>query len=81
MEPILAQVFGWIFGVDYFPGVPTLLAVGCFTYGLYKINSRDSEPSEQMLPSAAGDQDFEHEEDEVKLQEHLREMQEKVNIL
>ena len=43
LEPVIAQTIGCICGIDSMPGPLTITGYALITYGLYKINTRDTD--------------------------------------
>jgi hypothetical protein len=85
MEPVIAQIFGLVCGID---SVPSLLTLGgwlAITYSLYRINIRDTLGgdekqnilSTEFQTSAAN----EGEMNEDQLIDHIQALENKINTL
>lgn len=85
LEPLIAQVLGFIFGIDSFPSVFTIAGCATVGYALFLINNKGSNSSaeqERILPPGFGaGADFEHEGDESKLLQHIEALEQRVDQL
>lgn len=84
-EPLIAQFFGLICGIDSIPSLMTIGGYCCISYSLWKINMRDSMNAiekENILPPEfkipiVNEEDM----DEEQIMEHIRMIENKVNNL
>ena len=86
-EPIIAQLLGFICGIDAFPSPFTLLGIGLITYATYKnnmsmhVNQKIAPPGTDSGHIPEADSNMEDEQDEAKLENHIRLLEEKLNMM